>query len=406
MKKALFALLLGGLGIGMTEFVMMGMLPDIAANLNITIPKAGHLISAYALGVVIGAPLLVIIANGREPKKVLLVLMALFTLFNALSSLAPNFITLFIFRLLSGLPHGAFFGVGAVVASRLAEKGKEAQSVSVMFAGLTIATVIGVPFGTYLGQEVSWRYTFLVIGLIGLITIFVLQLWMPRVEPAVTNKVKDQLAFFKTRKAWLIILANAIGTGGLFCWLSYIAPLLTEVSGFTPQQVPYLLSLAGIGMFVGNIFGGRVADAYSPQKATLTLLLIMAVTLVAVALLSWSKPAAIVLTFTAGGLAFALVAPIQMLMIQTAKGAEIIAASVSQACFNMSNALGAYLGGLPLAAGYSYTSPEWVGVLMSLVGAGAMLLFILMQRRASNISEDLPNEPSLVTADVESRLNN
>jgi len=378
MKKALYALMLGGLGIGTTEFVMMGLLPDIASNLNISIPEAGHLISAYALGVVIGAPLLVILANGYPPKKILIALMVMFTLFNALSGLAPDYISLFAIRLLAGLPHGAFFGVGAVVASRLAEKGKEAQAVSVMFAGLTIANIIGVPVGTYLGHHLSWRYTFILIGLIGLVTLLCLQLWMPKLENKNPSNIKEQLTFFKRRDAWLIMITNAIGTGGLFCWISYISPLLTDVSKFSVEQVPYILSLAGLGMLAGNIIGGRLADRFSPSKASFTLLIIMAISLVLVSLFSWSKGASLVLTFTTGALSFALAAPIQMLMIQTAKGAEMIAAAVAQACFNIGNALGAYLGGLPLVAGYSYTSPEWVGMLMALTGASSMAMFIYL----------------------------
>jgi MFS transporter, DHA1 family, arabinose polymer utilization protein len=394
MKKALFALLLGGLGIGTTEFVMMGLLPDIALNLDISIPEAGHLISAYALGVVIGAPLLVILANGHPPKKILIGLMIMFTVFNALSGLAPGYISLFVIRLMAGLPHGAFFGVGAVVASRLADKGKEAQAVSVMFAGLTIANIIGVPIGTYLGHHLSWRYTFVLIGIIGLVTLLCLKLWMPKIENGNESNVKDQLVFFKRKEAWLIIITNAIGTGGLFCWISYISPLLTEVSKFSIDQVPYILSIAGLGMLAGNIVGGRLADRFSPSKASMLLLIVMAVSLALVSLFSWNKGASIVLTFVTGGLSFALAAPIQMLMIQTAKGAEMIAAAVAQACFNVGNALGAYLGGLPLVAGYAYTAPEWVGVIMALTGAASMGVFIyyVNSRNTNTVVEDEPTD--------------
>jgi len=376
MKKSLFALLLGGLGIGTTEFVMMGLLPDISNNLDVSIPVAGYLISAYALGVVIGAPLLVFIAGNYPPKKILIVLMILFTGFNGLSSLAPGYIPLFFLRLLSGLPHGAFFGVGAVVASRLADKGKEAQAVSIMFAGLTIANLMGVPLGTYLGHNYSWRYSFLLIAIIGLITLLCLQLWMPKLENNNTSNIADQLSFFKRTDAWLIIIITAIGTGGLFCWISYIAPLLTNVSGFTPDQVPYILSLAGLGMLAGNLLGGWLADRYSPAKTSFALLLCMVVSLMLVSFFSEYKSISLMMTFLTGALSFSLAAPIQMLMIQTARGAEMFAAAVSQACFNIGNALGAFLGGLPLTMGYSYTSPEWIGILMALIGAAAAAILI------------------------------
>ncbi|MBE7179331.1 MAG: MFS transporter, partial [Mucilaginibacter polytrichastri] len=187
MKKSLLTLTLGGLGIGITEFVMMGILPDLARDVHISIPQAGHLISAYALGVVIGAPLLVAIAGSFPPKKILVALMIMFALFNGLSVFAPDYITLFATRLLSGLPHGAFFGVGSVVASRLADKGKSAQAVSLMFAGLTLANLAGVPLGTYIGHHFSWRYTFVIVSIVGLLTALSLKLWLPAL-PAAENR--------------------------------------------------------------------------------------------------------------------------------------------------------------------------------------------------------------------------
>src|SRR6187402_422289 len=192
MKKSLISLSLGGLTIGITEFVMMGILPDVASDLKVSIPIAGYLISAYALGVVIGAPLLVIMARNYPPKKTLLILAAMLAFFNSLSIIVPNYEFFFITRLLSGLPHGAFFGVGAVVASRLADKGKEAQAVSMMFAGLTVANLAGVPLGTYIGHHIDWRYAFVLIAIIGLVTLLCLQLWMPRLEAKSDGSLKEQ----------------------------------------------------------------------------------------------------------------------------------------------------------------------------------------------------------------------
>ncbi|RYF17721.1 MAG: MFS transporter [Flavobacteriales bacterium] len=318
MDKKLIPLTLGGLGIGITEFVMMGLLPDIAKDLGITIPEAGHLISAYALGVVIGAPVLAIITGKYPPKYILIALMVLFTIFNAISAFAPSYTTLFIARLFSGLPHGAFFGVGSVVASRIAPKGKEAQAVSLMFAGLTIANLFGVPLGTYIGHN---------------------------------------------------IFMISIGTGGLFCWISYIAPLMTEVAGFAESSVTYILMLAGLGMLVGNFLGGYLADKFSPAKACVSLLLAMCIILVIVFFVSSNPILALVTTFLTGAIAFASAAPIQMLMIKTAKDSEMIAASTSQASFNIGNALGALFGGFPLVYGLSYNYPSLVGAGMALVGS-------------------------------------
>lgn len=381
MKKSLISLALGGLTIGITEFVMMGILPDIASDLRVSIPVAGYLISAYALGVVIGAPLLVIITRNYPPKKTLLVLAAMITLFNSLSIIAPNYEFLFVARLLSGLPHGAFFGVGAVVASRLADKGKEAQAISVMFSGLTIANLLGVPLGTYIGHHFSWRYTFIIIALVGILTVFSLYFWMPNVVTNTKNSMKNQLQFFKKAEAWLVIAITAIGAGGLFCWISYIAPLLTEVSGFAAANVPYVMMLAGLGMVLGNFIGGKLADRFSAEKTIIILLSIMALDLVLVFFFSTNPYVSLALVFSTGCIAFAVAAPIQTLMIQTAVGAEMIASAAIQAAFNTGNALGAFLGGLPLIAGYSYASPNLVGIVMSLSGVVITIVFLQRKQR-------------------------
>lgn len=386
MKKSLIALALGGLTIGITEFVIMGLLPDIAADMNVSIPVAGYLISSYALGVVIGAPLLVILGRNYPPKKMLLVLAAMLAVFNALSIIAPTYEILFASRLLSGLPHGAFFGVGAVVASRLAEKGKEAQAIAIMFSGLTIANLVGVPIGTYIGHHYTWRYTFILIAIVGLLTFISLYFWMPVLENKAKETIKNQLQFFKKKEAWLIIAITSFGFGGLFCWISYIAPLLTDIAGFSAEDVPYILILAGFGMVVGNFVGGKLADQFSPAKTVISILLIMALDLVCVYSFSSVQIPALILVFTTGALAFAAVAPIQMLMINTAVGAEIIASAAIQAAFNIGNALGAFLGGLPLVAGFSYASPNLVGVGMALTGVLLVFIFIQNRKKAVTIS--------------------
>lgn len=382
MKKSLLTLTLGGLGIGITEFVMMGILPDLAKDLHISIPEAGHLISAYALGVVIGAPLLVAIAGSYPPKKILIALMLMFAIFNGLSVFAPDYTTLFITRLLAGLPHGAFFGVGSVVASCIAEKGKGAQAVSLMFAGLTLANLAGVPLGTYIGHHFSWRYTFVIVSVVGLLTAASIQFWLPALPAARNRDLRKEMSFFKSAEAWLIIAVIAIGTGGLFAWYSYIAPLLTEVSGFSENNITYILVLAGAGMLVGNMIGGRLADAVSPLTATIVLLLCMSAALIVNSFVAQSQVATLIMTFLTGAIAFAMAAPIQMLMINTARNAEMLGAAVSQASFNIGNALGAFLGGLPLIAGYNYTSPMWVGSALALGGA---FFAIVLSMRISRV---------------------
>jgi DHA1 family arabinose polymer transporter-like MFS transporter len=383
LKKKLIPLLLGGLGIGTTEFVMMGLLPDIAKDFNVSIPVAGHLISAYALGVVIGAPLLVAISSNYPPKKILMVLMVMFTVFNAFSAFAPSHNALFIARLLSGLPHGAFFGVGSVVASRLAEKGKQAQAISVMFAGLTIANLLSVPLGTYIGHHYSWRYTFGLIAFIGIMALVFIQLWLPALPVDRKGDIKSELSFFKTREAWLILLLTAIGTGGLFCWISYIAPLMTDVSHFSKNTVPLVLIIVGFGMVIGNILGGKLADRVAPVKACLILLVSMAAALITIYFVSGNQVLSLIMTFITGSLSMAIGSPIQILMIRTAKGAEMLGAAATQAAFNTGNALGAFLGGLPIAMGYGFTSPELVGVVMALTGA--LFAVALFRRQAAKM---------------------
>ncbi|SFP07805.1 MFS transporter, DHA1 family, arabinose polymer transporter [Pseudarcicella hirudinis] len=383
MKLSLITLTIGGFGIGMTEFVMMGILPDISHAMNVSIPVTGYLVSSYALGVVLGAPLLVGLAGNYPPKKILIGLMVMFTIFNGLSAFAPNYELLFISRLFAGLPHGAFFGVGAVVASRLADPGREARAVSVMFAGLTIANTIGVPLGTFIGHNFSWRITFVIIALIGLFAIWSIKSWLPELPAAKNKNIRKDLKLFTRLQPWLVIGITAIGTGGFFAWFSYIAPLLTEVSGFGSNAITPILVLTGLGMALGNFIGGRLADSHSPAIATCLLLLAMVGSLITVSLVSQYQIPALAMAFVTGALAFSVASPIQILMINAAKGSEMLASSLSQAGFNIGNAIGAYLGGLPIAAGLGYTSPEWVGA--GLAFAGFLIALVIVFRKNENL---------------------
>ena len=391
MKKKFLPLALGGLAIGTTEFVMMGILPDIANEFKISIPQAGHMISAYALGVVIGAPLLVVLTRNMAPKKILFALMLLFTVFNTLSSFAPNDTILFLARLFSGLPHGAFFGVGAVVASRLADKGKQAQAISMMFAGLTLANLLTVPLGTWVGHTYSWRYAFAAVGLIGLGTMVSIYFLLPSLPVTRSGNMKLELSVFARIEPWLIFLITSIGTGGLFCWISYIAPLMTEVSHFSAATVPYIMVIAGLGMVVGNVIGGKLADRLQPLNACIVLLVAMSLTLLIIYFVSWQPVLSLIMTFVAGSFALAIASPIQLLMIQASKGAEMLGASITQAAFNMGNALGAFLGGLPIAAGFGYTSPSLVGMGMALTGVVfAWMLMVLSRKEKQGLTSGIP----------------
>ncbi len=385
MNKYIFPLTLGGLGIGTTEFVIMGLLPDVAASMGVSIPTAGYLISAYALGVVIGAPLLVAASTKYNPRKTLLVLMAIFTLFNGLSGLAPNFNSLILLRFLSGLPHGAFFGIGAVVASQLAKEGKQAQSISMMFLGLTVANLAMVPLVTLIGQALSWRYAFGIVALIGAITLFFIHKWLPDQQASENSSVRDELQFFKTGKAWLILLITAVGFGGLFAWFSYVAPLSIHVSRFSPSFVPYIMLLAGLGMVIGNILGGILADKMRPDKAAILLFLLQVITLLAVFFFSDNQYFSLILTFLCGLLAMAVSSPINMLMISTAKDSARMGAAFMQAAFNVANSLGAYFGGLPLAFGLGFNYPSLAGAIMALGGLVLSVVFIVKYKTSENM---------------------
>ncbi|MFX4278103.1 MFS transporter [Aliarcobacter butzleri] len=371
MTKQLFPLALGGLGIGTTEFVIMGLLPDVANDLAISIPVAGHLISAYALGVVVGAPILVALSAKFPPKYVLITFMILFTFFNALSIIAPDYNTLLMSRFFAGLPHGAFFGVGTVVAAKLAKEGKAAQAIASMFTGLTVANLAMVPLVTYIGHHLHWRYAFGIVSLLGLLTITFLYLWMPKLKSLKSVTFKEEIEFFKTIKAWHILSIVIIGFGGLFAWFSYIAPLLIYVSKFDPSTVSYLMIVAGAGMVVGNIMGGYFSDKKDPVKVIITILLLMLIFLVFVFLFSENKIISIILTFICGVLSMSMGTPISMIMLKNAKHSEMLGAAFVQASFNVANSIGAFVGGIPLIFGLSFNYP-------SLVGAGIATLGLIL----------------------------
>lgn len=368
LDKRIIPLAIGGLGIGTTEFAVMGLLPDIAGTLGVTIPQAGHLISAYALGVVIGAPFIIGYAVKFPPKKVLMVLMVIFTLFNGLSAAAPDYKTMLIIRFLSGLPHGAFFGVGTVVAARMAAKGKEAFNISLMFTGLTVANLAMVPFVTYIGHTFHWRWYFIIVGIIGLVTILSLKLWLPEIERKGETHFLEELKFLKHRQSWLVLLITGIGFGGLFTWFSYITPLMTEVSKINSDHMAYVMVLAGAGMVVGNLTGGILSDRLGPEKTCSLLLFLMMLSLVGVFFLSEYKSVSLVLTFICGALSMAVAAPINIMMMKAAPRSEMMAAAFMQAGFNIANALGALLGGIPLEKGYAFNYPALVGVGMTFLG--------------------------------------
>ncbi|WP_327730079.1 MFS transporter [Streptomyces sp. NBC_00487] len=384
MPLALLALAVGAFGIGTTEFVIMGLLPEVADDLGISIPAAGHLVSAYALGVVIGAPLLAAVTSRLPRRKVLIGLMALFVAGNALSALAPDEHWLLAARFLSGLPHGAFFGVGAVVATGLVAPERKARSVSLMFLGLTIANVAGVPVATLVGQHFGWRITFLGVSAIGLAAIASLALLLPHDRAAApTAGLRGELGALRSLPVWLALGTTVAGFGALFSAYSYITPMLTHSAGFAGTSVTLLLALFGVGATIGNLAGGRLAD--HSLRGTLfgglaSLIVVLALFPVLMSA-QWSAALAVLLL---GIAAFATGSPLQLMVMEKAATAPSLASSANQAAFNLANAGGAWIGGLALAAGLGATAPAVVGAGLAVVGlAVAGVAYTVDTRRAT-----------------------
>lgn len=399
MNKALFALATGGFGIGLTEFVIMGILPEVADDLRISIPQASHFISAYAIGVVVGAPILTSIGGKLPAQKVLLMLMLLFTIFNTFSAFADSYYTLLVSRFLAGLPHGAFFGIGAVVASRLAIPGKEAKAIATMFTGLTIANVVGVPFGTYLGHQFSWNVSFMMVGIVGLMAMGSLYFWMPILPQSSQQGFKKDLKVLKRIEPWMVILLTTIGTGGFFAWYSYIAPLITEVAGHPDSMISVAMTLAGVGMVIGNILGAKLAEIFVPIKAVIVVLILMVIALSSLTFVADHQIAVLAMTFIIGLVAFCISTPLQMTMINSTKGSEMLGSSLKQSAFNMGNASGAYLASLPIALGYGYTSADWVGAAMA--GSGIFIaLGIILVRKRKRASKEAFNHKAIRTKEM------
>ena len=373
MKKSLTALAFGTLGLGIAEFVMMGILPDVAKDLHISIPQVGHFISAYALGVCVGAPGMVLVARTRPLKHILLGLMVIYICGNLCAAASVNYWMMLMMRFISGLPHGAFFGVGSIVAERVADKGKSSQAVALMVSGMTIANLFGVPLGTFMSNIMSWRIPFLFNGVWGLITLFYIWKWVPSLPALPDTGLKGQFRFLKKPAPWLILGATALGNGGVFCWYSYITPLLTEVSGFSAESITALMVLAGFGMVAGNLVSGRMSDRYTPGKVGTVVQGMICVILLLIFLLSphpWCS--AILMTLCTAGL-FAVSSPEQVLMIRVAPGGEMLGGACVQMAFNLGNAIGAYIGGLALSGGYRY--PALAGVPFALMGFILFLVF-------------------------------
>ncbi|SDC25556.1 MFS transporter, DHA1 family, arabinose polymer transporter [Paenibacillus sp. UNCCL117] len=376
---SLLSLTAGAFAIGMTEFVIMGLLPNVAADLQVSIPKAGQLITGYALGVAIGAPVLAL-ATSRLPQKVLLcILMILFIIGNGVAALAPNYGVLMAARLFTSLAHGTFFGVGSVIAAGLVAPGRQAAAVSVMMAGLTVANIIGVPFGTFIGQHMGWRASFVAVVVMGVITLIGIIAWIPKIPHDPSSSFVRQLRALAQPKLLLVLLAGALGCSSLFAVFTYIAPLLQEITGIGERGVTWVLVLFGIGVTLGNIVGGKLAD-WKLMPTLLVGFLLLAGILAVLGVTAHVPVLAILTIFLWGVAAFGVLPGLQVRIMSLAKDAPALASTSNHSALNLGNAGGAYLGGAVIThAGLEFL--PWTGALLSLCGLLITLFIMGWDRR-------------------------
>jgi len=370
-RGAELALAVGGFGIGTGEFAIMGLLPNVAKDLAISIPQAGHVISIYALGVVIGAPVIATLAARLSRRTLLLLLMVLFAVGNIASALSSSYGNLMVFRFISGLPHGAYFGVASLVAASMAGVGQRAKAVGRVMLGLTLATLLGSPLATWIGQLMGWRAAFVMVGVIGALTALLVMLWLPKDKVEEGASPLRELGALKRKQVWLTLGIAAVGSGGLFAVFSYIAPTLIHQTGMSPASVPLVLIVFGVGMILGNIFGSRLADRSLMGTIVGVLIwnVVILTTFYLVSDIAWATVLVVLLT---GG-SFALVPALQTRLMDVAEDAQTLAAALNHSAFNIANALGAWLGGVSIAAGFGWSSTGWVGAGLA---AGGILLFL------------------------------
>lgn len=375
MKKSLIALAFGTLGLGMAEFGMMSILSVVAVGLKISIPQAGHFISAYALGVCFGAILLVFVSQGKSLKTLLIAMMVVMCLGNFLAVVAPNYGFMLVARFISGLPHGGFFGVGGIVAKKLASKGKQVEAVTIMISGMTVANLLGIPLASYLTHIVSWHMLFVLVSLWGCFTIYAIYKWVPDLPSATSGNLKSQFAFLRRPLPWLLLATIMLGNGGMFCWYSYINPIMVNVAGFKFYDMPAIMMLAGLGMVLGNYISGKLSDSISPISMTVIMISLMCLSSILMIFMAATPYIALALMFTGVFGLFGVSGPEQDLIIDVSTGGEILGASSAQVAFNLGNALGAYFGGLPVLMGHSVEYSAIPGVILTAVGVITILWF-------------------------------
>ena len=373
--KSLIALALGTFGVGMSEFVIMGILPAVAKSMDVSIPKAGHFISIYAIGVIFGAVCVALFSKRQPLKRILFTLIAVYTVGNLLTVFMTDYLSMNIARFISGIPHGTFFGVGLVAVKQIANPQYLGRSAAFITSGLTIANLLGVPLATFLNNYISWRIIYLSIGLLGFLILYALIKWLPPLEPMPYTNFKGQFQFLKKLHPWLLFGAIFMGNSGFFCELSYINPLLIHVSGFSPNHVPMLMLLSGLGMFFGNYFSGKMTDKYSPINVSEYMQLTASVLLLLFFFFAHLPVVTTILVFACSFCLLSLSAPQQILVLENARGGELLGSSLAPLAFTLGNAIGAFAGGIPVEyfhVGYEYINLP--GIFFCFLGF--LLLFI------------------------------
>jgi MFS transporter, DHA1 family, inner membrane transport protein len=376
---ALLALSAGGFAIGTTEFVTMGLLPDIAAGIGVSIPTAGHVVSAYALGVVVGAPVIAALGARVGRKRLLVGLMVVFAIGNLASALASSYGVLMAARFVSGVPHGAFFGIGAVVGAAMVPPDRRARAVALLMVGLPVANVIGVPLTTLMGQRLGWQAPYVAVSVLAVLTIVAVLLWVPRQPVGSDVNVRSELSALARPQVWMALLVGMVGFGGMFATYSYITPTMTTLAGFSPAAVTVVLAIYGVGMTIGTLLGGRLAD----WKLMPSLYGSMAAILVILTLFGWAaqtKAGALVAVTLLGMSASVLVPTLQTRLMDVAHEGQALAASLNHSTLNIANALGAWLGSMVLAAGFGYEWPSRVGAALAAAGLVLAVISGLMDR--------------------------
>jgi DHA1 family inner membrane transport protein len=380
---ATIALAMGGFAIGTTEFVTMGLLPEMARGVGVSIPAAGHVISAYALGVVVGAPLIAVFGARLPRRGLLLALMAAFALGNAGSALALNYESLTIARFLSGVPHGAFFGVASLVAASMVAPHRKGRAVSLVMLGLPVANVVGVPTATWMGQHLGWRSAYWAVALLGLLTVALVLAFVPSTPANPDATGRKELQAFARPQVWLTLLVGAIGFGGMFSMYSYIAPTITDVTELSASTVPLFLLAFGVGGVLGTVVGGHLAD-WSIFRSLIASSVTMGLALALFTVTAHQAIAALLTVLLVAAVGSVLVVNLQMRLMQVAGDAQTLGAAMNHASLNAANALGAWLGGLVIASGYGYTAPSWVGVVLSAGGLLVLGISAVLHRRTQS----------------------